>query len=284
MKHAKEKILVVLPTPMGDVILSTPALRRLRDTLNDAHITFSGNPRARAILDASPWADDWITLENDPPGFSSTAGVLRRQNFKSAILMTNSLRSALLTWRAGIPQRIGYRRDGRGLLLTSALSPFRLVHRFAPISMIEYYNFLMEKAIIHIKKNDSSPGSEKINFDHHLELFTREDNQAEADTLYQHWGLSEDEQVIILVPGGAYGPSKYWATDRFASLADRLTQDGYTIILSCAPTPAEQDIARQIIEKTQTPVFDTSRQELSLGGLKELIRRARLMVANDTGP
>ena len=64
---------------------------------------------------------------------------IKRRRFDLAILMPNSLRSALLVSTAGIPRRVGYDRDGRGLLLTDRLLPMRRKGRYVPVPAVDYY-------------------------------------------------------------------------------------------------------------------------------------------------
>jgi lipopolysaccharide heptosyltransferase II len=281
MPSKPQRILVVLPTPMGDGILATPSLRRLRRSLPQAHITYLANAVIREVLTGVEWVDHWIDLAADRinrRGLGAQAKRLRAEGFTTAILYPNSFRSALLIWKANIPYRIGFDRDGRGTLLTRRVQPIRLGKRFAPISMLDYYDHLIVKAV-------ESMGVTAAPADRYLELDTSETDKQQIDALWQRWQVNPQKRMVILVPGGAFGPSKWWPTLRFAELADRLvTQNDCQVVLSCAPNPLEQDIAQRIQSAVKQRVFDLSQEQLSLGGLKELIRRCSLVVANDTGP
>ena len=73
------------------------------------------------------------------------AGLLRKKRqFDWAILFSNAFRMALVVWLAKIPQRTGYNRDGRGILLTEKLAPRREGNRFVFISTVKYYNELVQ--------------------------------------------------------------------------------------------------------------------------------------------
>ena len=299
---------------MGDAILAGAALSRLRQHLPHSRITLLACPTVAAVLAHNPWNDDWIVYngaeaqnfgswflplvfnrEHSAPGPSQKQGELHRtlarnllygraqklrtRNFDAVILLPNSFRSALLTFRAGIKIRIGYARDGRACLLTHPVSPFRLPGRYAPVSMRAYYGHLIDSAL-----RLFGVGSGK-DHDYQMELFAKEKDQQQVDKFFSRWQISEKENLVIMVPGGAFGPSKWWPAERFAQLADRLIrQDHCRVILCCAPNDAEREIARKITAAAQHALFDLSQENLSLGALKELIRRCRLMVANDTGP
>jgi len=281
MSEGTQHILVVLPNPMGDGILATPSLRRLRKSLPEAHITYLGNAVVKQILAGAGWVDAWIEFEAEKRsrrGFRALARRLRAERFSAAILYPNSFRSALLAWKALIPERIGYDRDGRGNLLTQRVKPIRLRKRFAPISMLDYYDHLIVQAVL-------SLGGTLAPEDRHLELNTTDRDQQQIDGLWNRWHVDIDKRMVVLVPGGAFGPSKWWPAFRFAELADRLIQENdCQVILSCAPNSLEQEIARRIKSGVKQRVYDLSEETLDLGGLKELIRRCSLMVANDTGP
>jgi len=277
-------ILVVLPSPMGDAILCAPSLRSLRRAMPHSRITLLGNRTACDVLAHNDWADEQMCGDDTAGGnggILATASRLRRRDFDAAILLSNSFRSALLAALAGIGIRIGYDRDGRGMLLTRRVEPFRLCDRYAPISMLDYYGHLVEHAIGHL--GGDLPSVETAT-DRRLQLFTSRQDRREADVLLNRWGLGAESRLVMLVPGGAFGASKLWPAERFAQLADRLVRDGYEIIISCAPNDAETEIVKRVISACGEPVRSLADERLSLGGLKALISRCRLVVANDTGP
>ena len=257
---------------MGDAILSTPALRRLRQSLPDRRLTFLGSNSVSDVLAGVPWADDWITSDRPTPA------LLRHQGFDAVILMKNSYRSALLARRARIKRLIGYRRDGRGPLLSDSVLPVRLAGHYAPISMLSYYSYLADEAIkcLHGQSNDAT--------DNHMELFTNDQDRARVDELYADWSISPDEPVTVMVPGGAFGPSKWWPPERFAALAQRLHQEQVArVMISCAPTQPEQQLASAVCLKAPG-MLRRLPHDFGLGPLKELVRRSALMISNDTGP
>jgi len=281
MAEVAPRILVVLPNPMGDGILATPSLRRLRESLPEAQIAYLGNRVVKQVLEGVEWVDRWLDFETEQMnrrGLWASAKCLRAERFTTAILYPNSFRSALLARKGLIPERIGYDRDGRGALLTQRVKPIRLLNRYAPMSMLDYYDHLIVKAV-------SSLNGTLAPVDYHLELSTGDRDKQEIDALLNRWQVDTDKRLVVLVPGGAFGPSKWWPALRFAKLADRLIQENdCEVILSCAPNPLEKDISQRIQSAVKQRVYDLSEENLGLGSLKELIRRCSLMVANDTGP
>ena len=276
-----QNILVVLPMPIGDAILATPALRRLRQSLPAAHITCLARPPVRDILAGSPCTNAWLTLDQNNSNIFSLSHSISKLKCDAAILLTNSFCSAFRISLAHIKRRLGYNRQGRGILLTDRIPPFRLLNRFVPLSMIDYYNFLIDQSVTRL-----SPGQTIISEDdnNRLELFTNDQDRRCVDDLFTKWSFTAQDPLAIIIPGAAFGPSKCWPADYFAQLADSLSDKGFRVIISCAPNQTERALAKSITSSTRTDVFNLTEANLSLSALKELIRRCCLMIANDTGP
>lgn len=255
---------------MGDAVLCTPALRAIRQHLKDSKITFLGNSTVRQILSSCSFNDTWLESKDSNP--FTTAKMLKRHNFTHAVLFKNSFASALAVIMARIPSRIGYAREGRSPLLTDKLHPPKLPNRrFKPISTIDYY-----LAIASWLGADTT--------DRNLELTVEpKDEQNICAKLPEL--LSPKGPVVVLVPGGAFGPSKCWPSDRFASTADWLiTNYNATVVVSVASNPAETQIAKQICDASQHKLINLAEIPVNLGELKALFSIADLVIGNDTGP
>ncbi|MBC7782874.1 MAG: glycosyltransferase family 9 protein, partial [Burkholderiales bacterium] len=89
--------------------------------------------------------------------------------------------------------------------------------------------------------------------------------------------------LVLLNPGAQFGASKCWPTAYFADLADRLVaEQGATVMISSAPR--ERAIVDDILARMTHPAIDLAKAGLTLGALKEIVRRCDLMISNDTGP
>ena len=136
-----QRLLVMMPTWFGDVLMATPTLRALRSALPEAQITAMLAPALTPLLEGLPWVNEVLPgcTKRGDEGFFALAGALRKRRFDAVVLMPNSARSALLAAASGIPRRIGYTRDGRGLLLTDRLIPRRDGKDFLPVPTLDYY-------------------------------------------------------------------------------------------------------------------------------------------------
>lgn len=279
------KILVVQPNWVGDAVMATPMLRALRELYPDAHISYLLRRYVKPIYTGMPWADRLITYRTGKSagkagrGLIDLAARLRAGKFDTAILLPNSFRSALICKAAKIPQIVGYERDGRSFLLTDKLLPAKDRGKFVPTPIITYYLGLVQYL-----------GSR--NRDLRLELFVTDQERHSAQQILDRAGLDAaichpGEQgkapLILLNPGAQYGDAKCWLPEHFAALADRLIEEqNATILLSGAPR--ERRILDAVQRHMKHAAVDLCSKGITLGALKEIVRRCDLMISNDTGP
>ncbi|HZN69532.1 MAG TPA: lipopolysaccharide heptosyltransferase II [Tepidisphaeraceae bacterium] len=283
---APKKLLVVQPSWVGDAVMATPTLRALRELYPDAHISYLMRRYVKPVYAGMPWADQLITYRTGKTKakagkgqFFELAARLRAAKFDLAVLLPNSFKTALVCKMAGIPRVVGYERDGRGFLLTDKLLPVKDKGKFVPSPIVKYYLGLAHYL--------GSPHR-----DLRLQLFVTESEKREARDVFARCGLDPDLErpgskggppLIVLNPGAAFGAAKLWKAEYFAELADRLVDDlGATVLLSAAPK--ERAIVETIKRQMRHAPADLSNKGMTLGSLKEIVRRCDLMVTNDTGP
>jgi heptosyltransferase-2 len=271
-------IAVFLPNWIGDAVMATPALRALRDHFHRARIVGVLKPYVAGALEGGDWFDELLPAHGGAwaQGVLATAWQLRRRHIDLAVLFPNSFRAALTAWLGGCRRRVGYRRYGRGGLLTDALEPAREASGRLKIGpVIDAYNQLAE----HV-------GCPRPTYD--LELFTVPRNEEGADVVWARGGLSAFPEVVCLNPGAAFGSAKHWPADYFATLARELVRRrGCGVLVLCGP--AEAGLARHIARLAGGAVAALSdlaagRPGLSLGLTKACVRRCDLLVTTDSGP
>ena len=265
-----KNILVWLPSPMGDAILCTPALRAIRERFKSSTIHFLARPIVRDILSPNSFNDIWLDQQSRNP--FAIASALKKYDFTHAILFKNSFASALSVFLAKIPVRIGYSREGRGFLLTDKLYPAKLTDGgFKPTSMVDYY--LAIAAWL---------GADTDN--RKLQLLIDQQSQENIKTKLPEI-ISSPGLVVILVPGGAFGPSKCWPIERFAQTADWLIDNfNATVVISVSSDDAEKKIAKEICQLCKHVLINLAEKPVSLGELKAVFSKADLVITNDTGP
>jgi len=254
---------------MGDAILCTPALRAIRNRFSSSRITFLADLVVHRVLSPCSFNDAWLPPHRNPVALAAR---LRAHKFTHAILFKNSFAAALVVFLARIPSRIGYARELRGPLLTDKLHPPMLPNgKFKPLSMLDYYLAIAERL-----------GADTTN--RSLELQLDQD-----DSRNLHAGFPElakcKSPIVVLVPGGAFGPSKCWPGENFAVIADWLIDNhNATVVISVAPNPLEKKIAAEICALSSRKLLNLAEHPLDLGELKTLLSLADLVITNDTGP
>jgi heptosyltransferase-2 len=276
-------VAVFLPNWIGDAVMATPALRALRDHYAEARLIGVMKPYVADVFAGGDWFDEIVPANGGPwsQGVLSVAWHLRRRRIDLAVLLSNTLRSALMARLGGCRQRIGYARYGRSLLLTDPLPPLRDENgRLKPSPVLDAYNRLAERA-----------GCPRPS--HLMELFTTGADERAADAVWRKGLLEDYNEVVCLNPGAAFGAAKHWPSSYFAALARRLAEErGGAILVLCGPNEATLacDIATEanhphvhaLADLTAPRVADGPR--LSLGLTKACVRRADLLVTTDSGP
>ncbi len=275
MDQPARRILVVLPTWVGDAVMATPTLAALRGRFDQAHITLYGGTMALEVLAGLPLADE--TRGDTSKGRGTLAALragkaLRADRFDLAVMLSNAFRVALLCRVGKIRRRVGYARDGRGWLLTDKLEvPRRDDGRPRPTPAIRYYLALAER--LGCRSEDRTM---------HLAVETSFAREAEA--MFVDAGIAADRPVVLINPGASFGAAKLWPPERFAAVADALVERHRAqIILNAAP--AEKPIAAAVGEAMRArPAISFAERDNTLGLLKAITARCDLMITGDTGP
>jgi heptosyltransferase-2 len=273
-----QRLLIVMPTWLGDIVMATPTLRALRAAHPEAHIAAAVRGDMAAILDGGPWVNQ--VIEVAPARRARWPGAIRRAarqladgGFDAAVLLPNSFRCAFTVWLAGVPRRVGYQRDGRGGLLTDRLLPRRNRRRYVPVPAVDYY--LALAAYLGGCTDDVR-----------MELFTRAQDDARADALLRQAdaGAAIDgaRPLVLITPGASFGQAKLWDAARFAAVADRCVRE-LGAMTAVSGAPAERAILDAVIAAAQEPMIDLPKLGLDLRLLKSVIKRSRLLITNDTG-
>jgi heptosyltransferase-2 len=269
------RIALFLPNWVGDVVMATPAIRAVRATYPAAELLAVCKPYVADVVAGAPWFRDVIRFDKSGRSeqrFWAVARRLRTERIDAALLFPNSFRAALLARLGGCGRVIGFRRYGRGFLLSAPKLDAKTERgRYVPTPVIDDYNRLA------VALGAADPG-------HRQELFTTPADEAAADAVWQRFGLGRYGRVVLLNPGAAFGAAKFWPGDSFAALARMLVQRaGAGVLVLCGP--AERDLARCIADTSRSPhVHSLADSDLSLGLTKAVVRRADLLVTTDSGP
>jgi heptosyltransferase-2 len=265
------RLLVRAVNWVGDAVMTTPAIGRIREHFPQAEITVLANPLVAQLFSPHEWVDRVVVFDRQGvhrgiTGRFRLAAELRRCAFDAAIILPNSFDSALVPWLAGIPVRLGRDSDGRGFLLTGR---YRLDGTASPCHEVEYYLRLVSH--FGITGETSAPT---------LFVTAEEDRQA-AGLLAGH-DIGGDDFIIGINPGATYGSAKRWYPDRFAEVARRLSAEWSARVVIFGG-PGETVIAAEIEQQLGGGCLNLAGRT-SVRELMALIRRCNFFVTNDSGP
>ncbi len=264
------KILIRSTNWIGDAIMTTPAVRTIRQNFPDADITLLALPWVADVFASCPHIDHIFLYDKNGKhkglrGKIRLAADLRGHHFDAAVLLQNAFEAALITALARIPVRAGYTTDGRGLLLSHGI---RKHPEIGTKHQVHYYQEMLAGLGV-------QPGPDT------LELFLDPDAVKAADKLLDEARQGRDVPVIGLNPGAAYGPAKRWPAEKYGRLAARLGAETGGLIVIFG-TDADQQAAAQISAAAGDAVLDlTGKTSLALA--LACIDRCDVFVTNDSG-
>jgi heptosyltransferase-2 len=256
------KLLVRVPNWLGDAVMSLPAVRLIRQSFRHAHLTVVARPSVSELYARESSVDQVIPYApRGLRGKRAFAGGLRTEHFDCAILLQNAFDAGLMAWLARIPERIGYSRDGRGLLLTCAVATP------APGEIPRHERFYYLELLRRAGLIEQFPDTSAILLDGIPAA--REAGQRRLAEL----GITAP--VIGVSPGAAFGTAKRWLPERFAETARALS--GSVLVFGSA---AERELCATVA------ALAGGRSLAGVTSLSEFIELAsicRLFLTNDSG-
>lgn len=283
---------------VGDAVMSTPALQRLRQRFPAGHITLLSHEKLAELWRNHPSLNEVLTFE---PGESPWAigRRLRTHQFESALLLPNSPRAAFEAWFAGIPERIGYARPWRNWLLTRP-NPARPGHR----DMHKRSAAEVKRLVSAASPPPRAAATEDLSGVHHAldYLHLAAALGAEATPIAPLLAVSPEETqataakfnlrpepakpLFALNPGAEYGPAKRWPAQNFIAAA-REVHEQTRCLWVIVGGPADVQLAREIQVALADAAPGSARSlagQTSLGELMAVLKTSRVLLTNDSGP
>lgn len=263
------RILIIRTDRIGDVLLTTPAIKAVRDHYPNSHIAVMVRPYAEEIVDGNPYLDEVILYDKDGEhkgwwGTLKFVGELRRKKFDMALILHPTNRSNLIPFLAGIPERIGYDKK-LGFLLTKKLKD---VKHLGEKHEIDYNLEVLRTVGIEAK--------DKI-----LYMPIKEENEKVIDRFFVLNNLKESNGVVAFHPGASC-PSKRWSAYRFGRVADELMKKyKFNVVIIGGPSDVET-VKQMHMAMLYTPIILS--EEHSLGEVAALLKRCKIFISNDSGP
>ena len=277
---------------LGDAVMTTPALRRLRERFPKAHITLISPAKLGGLWMGHPDVDELMTFERGD-GLWSVSRRIRSGRFDIAVLFPNSPRSALECLLAGVPRRVGRRWPWRSWMLTD---PIPAPGHAAPMRKrpVEEIRSRVASATA---VRDPDPDLQAHQMHHYLDLVAALGADAsplpprlavtvaEVEAVRQKHGFRPGSAWLGVNAGAEYGPAKRWPAERFAAVADALRKEfdcGIAIFGGLGDVALAAELAEQL--QTAAPTLRILAGKTSLRELLAALRCCRVLLTNDTGP
>ena len=273
------EVLCVRLDSVGDVLMTTPAIRALREGAPGRRITLLTSGVGAAIARLVPQIDEVIVF--DAPWMKSTGGrpthdaallgELAARRFDAAAIFTvysqNPLPAAYLAYLAGIPLRLAHCRENPYQLLTD------WVPETEPAQQVrhEVRRQLDLAAAVGCRPHDER-----------LSMAVPADARERVARLFAEHGLTGAGAPCVLMHPGASAPSRRYAPEGFAQAATLLAQQGCRIVFT-GSGPDEVALVRDIRAAVPAPTVSLAGR-LDLAELAAAIGLADAMVVNNTGP
>jgi heptosyltransferase II len=287
---------------LGDAVMTTPALQRLRAHWPEAHITlltqqgladlWLHHPSLNAVLGFEPGETLW-----------SIARRLRAEHFDAALVLPNSPRSAIEAWLAGIPYRIGYARPWRGWFLTQQVVPRPDRAPMHKRSEREVRSLAFGRASATPEAPATTPQAHQIHDYLHLLAALGADPTplaprlevapAEIKAAGDRWlsglrpSLPQAPQrqplYLGLNPSAAYGPAKRWPAANFAAVAREVARRRENCVWLAFGGPNDSQLCDEIARLAGGCVSNLA-GKTSLREFMALLTWCRVLLTNDSGP
>ncbi len=265
-----KRLLIRSTNWIGDAVMTTPAVRAIRKNFPYAEISILAKSWVAPVFESSPYIDN-VLIYDDAGKHKGLAGKLRlarelrEYRFDAAILLQNAIEAAIIAFFAGIPCRIGYNTDARGLLLTHSVPCTAQIKK---IHQTGYYLDILHGVGL---KTDGL----------NLDLIVAEKHQERGFEILSQYGISRKDRLVGINPSATFGPAKQWFPQRYAGLADRIKEVfGARIIIFGGP--GDRELGRKISQMMKHQPIDLC-GKTDLQEAIALINRCGLFITNDSG-
>jgi lipopolysaccharide heptosyltransferase I len=259
-----ERILIVKPSSLGDIIHSLPVLHALRLQFPKAHLAWFIHEKWADIVTGHPDLDETIPWSFRWDGLHELYRIFRRKRFDLAVDLQGLFRSGMISYLSGAKVRVGFKNGREGSVLFYTHKVDVPIH---PMHALDRYLLVAKSLGAEVSKPISTIP------------ISVQDEKA-VDDLLKAVGLSNSRDYVVMNPTARWW-TKRWPIERFAQLADLIQDSGLPVVLIGGESDIPEIQRLQILTRI-SPVSVAGRT--SLKQLAAFLRRARLLITNDSGP
>lgn len=276
MLLSPQRILLIKPSSLGDVVHALPVLAALRGAHPDAHIAWLVGDRFAPLLENHPLLDEVIRFDRTRLGrmwrsprvfveFWRFVARIRRKRFDLVIDLQGLLRSGLLSFFSGAGRRVGFADAREGAWLF-----YRRRVRCPPSSEHAVERNLAVAEVLGLSVDRPE-----------FPLGLGPSERADARELLSQTAGESIESFMAVVPGARW-ETKRWPAEKIAALIDRIHAEGLPrcVLLGAS---GDRQFADQVVASCKTGVVDLAGRT-TLRQLVALIDLADRVVCHDSGP
>lgn len=264
--YSSDRILLIRLSSLGDIVLTSPAIRAVRKHFPESHIAMLVGKRAADVITENPHLDEVITLDRKTSNrsISETRQVvaeLRRRKFDLTIDFQRKFRTSLLAYLSGAKYRVGYHQP------CGALCAVRVPDRVNKHAIDRNFDLL---AAIGVHTDERE-----------MELFLSDADRENAKQILAAAQIDSQKLKVGLFPGAGW-KHREWLPERFAAIGDLAYESfgAQTLIFGGAN---EKDLVDKVAGyMTCAPIRLAG--NLRIRQLAALIEKCDVFVTNDTGP
>ena len=256
--------------------MSITALRALRELFPDANITLYTKAWAEGIFQDADFIDRILTVENTGSGFRETVREAKRVgagSYDLAVLFTNSFQTAAVVRIAGVKKRIGYGREGRGILLTDPVKPPVWEHE-------RHHSFYYLHLIEEVARRTGLDFSYQ-NKDRSEALLVNDERREKVKRRLVEAGVDLSRRTIGFGAGSTNSAAKRWGEAKFAALANLLAENENANIVLLG-SKHETDVSARVAALSNADVVDLT-GATDLANAAAMLSEIDLFVSNDMG-
>jgi|GEM_PF-3678680 len=250
-------ILIVQTGFLGDIILSTPVIKGVKELYPDSDIYFLTTPAGRLLVENDPYIKKVLVYdkrgrEKGIKGILKIKKKINKLNISKVFSLHKSFRTSLMLFLTGIPERTGFKKAKLSFLYHTKEKRNPDDH-----DAVRNLSILNSEADINLLPQD-------------LRLFSPEDNEIKPELR-----SFKDIKYILMSPGSTWH-TKMWNSKGYNETADYFEKKGYFIVIT--GSKVENEICSKVIKNTNS--FNLC-GDLNLSELKFMISNAKLVICND---
>ncbi|MBN2413304.1 lipopolysaccharide heptosyltransferase II [candidate division KSB1 bacterium] len=260
-----KKILIIQTAFIGDVILTTPLLKGVKNAYKKTQIHIIVIPATKNLLGKNPFVDKIIVYDKRKDdkglkGFIRLVRQLKKEKYDIVLSPHRSMRSALIALLTGAKKRIGFNTSAGSFLYTDKIHYIQTIHEIdRNLSLVE----ALETTI-----SDRQP---KVFVDH-------QDIESVKQLLATE-KIDTNNPLIAVAPGSVWFTKK-WPDEYFKELVKKLAGEGYTVFLIGGD--ADEPDCRHIVQAANGSVYNLA-GKLTLRESAALLKKCKVLVSNDSG-